>query len=70
MRFKKKPARRETYAERAKRAEVERQREISKRVFQLLEIMPADFVCRACQGLPYALFCQPCTQKVREKARV
>ena len=64
------PLRRETYAEREQREEMERQREISKRVFAVLEIMPPGFVCPACQGLPYALFCQPCTQKVKEKARV
>lgn len=70
MNFRKNQVRRETYAERAQREEMERQREISKRVFQVLEIMPTDFVCPACQGQPYALFCDPCSQKVREKARV
>lgn len=68
--MKRKLQRRETYAEREQREEMERQREISKRVFHVLETMPTDFVCPACQGQPYALFCPPCTQKVREKARV
>lgn len=45
-------------------------RDENQRVFQIFEQTPKDFICLDCQGLPYALFCTPCRQNVKEKARV